>query len=84
MTSQGCKQTCRWGTPARIFDGPVMHSVAETRLAIKRAAKGPERARLENLLTSQACLCWSCGKRCGKAEAARLSQEAEFVNAQRR
>lgn len=80
-----CKQACRWTTPARVFDGPVMHKVCDVQTAIKKAFKGsPERARLENLLTSQAVLCWSCGKRCSKGEAAELSRDAEFVNAQRR
>jgi hypothetical protein len=80
-----CRQACRWGVPAKVFDGPVMHSVDAVRLAAKRAAKGSaEKARLENLLTSQAVLCWACGKRCSKGEAAQLSHDAEFVNAQRR
>lgn len=80
-----CKQSCRWGTPAKLFDGPVMHDASAVRLAVKRAAKGsPEKARLENLLQSQQLLCWSCGKRCSKGEAAQLSHAAEFINAQRR
>ena len=76
--SQTCKQACRWGTPARIFDGPVMHDVSAVRLAARRAAKGsPEKDRLEALLTSQESLCWSCGKRCSEGEAAQLSHEAK-------
>jgi hypothetical protein len=72
-----CKQACRFGTPARIFDGPVMHDVSAVRLAAKRAAKGsPERDRLQRLIDTQARLCWSCGKRCSEGEAAQLSHEA--------
>jgi hypothetical protein len=72
-----CKQACRWGVPAKIFDGPVMHKVSDVQSAIKRAAKGsPERARLEGLLASQQRLCWTCGKRVSEGEAAKLSHEA--------
>jgi hypothetical protein len=80
-----CKQTCRWGTPAKLFDGPVMHKVCDVRSAINRAAKGtPERDRLEALITNQARLCWTCGKRVSIGEAAKLTHEAAFIDAQRR
>ena len=73
-----CKKACRWGVPARIFDGPVMHEASAVRLAAKRAAKGsPERARLEGLVINQARLCWTCGKRCSEGEADQLSHEAK-------
>lgn len=80
-----CKQACRWGIPAKVFDGPVMHSVDAVRLAVKRAAKGSEaRRRLEALLTSQARLCWTCGKRVSEGEAAQLTYETKFTDAQLR
>lgn len=72
-----CKQACRWGSPARIFDGPVLHDVSAVQLAAKRAPKGPEKDRLLMLIHSQARLCWTCGKRCSEAEAAQLSHEAK-------
>jgi hypothetical protein len=76
-----CKQACRWGTPARIFDGPVLHKVGDVEKALKHAPKGsPEKARLEALLTSQQRLCWCCGKRCSEAEAAKLSGEAKAAS----
>ena len=72
-----CQKACRWGIPARIFDGPVLHKVGDVQKALKHAAKGsPERDRLQALLTSQQVLCWTCGKRCSKGEAAGLSHEA--------
>lgn len=84
MAVSQCKQACRWGTPAKIFDGPVMHEASAVRLTLKRAGKGsPEAARLAALLTSQQKLCWACGKRCSEGEAAQLSHEAKFIEAQR-
>jgi hypothetical protein len=78
-----CKQACRWGTPAKLFDGPTMHSVDAVRLAAKRAASA-EKARLEALITSQQRICWCCGKRCSIGEAAQLTHEAKLIEAQRR
>lgn len=72
-----CKQACRWGTPAKIFDGPTMISREDVRKAIKRAFKGPEKDRLEALLTGQARLCWTCGRRCSEAEAVQISERAK-------
>ena len=78
MAVSQCKQACRWGTPARIFDGPVMHDVSAVTLAAKRAPKNsPEKDRLLMLLHSQSKLCWCCGKRCSEEEAAKLSGEVE-------
>lgn len=83
--STTCKQVCRWGTPAKIFDGPVLHKVCDVQLALKRVPKGsPERDRLQALLNGQQKLCWSCGIRCSEGEAAKLSYEARFIEAQRR
>lgn len=82
--SKECRNACRWGAPANVFDGAKMISREDVRKAIKRAFKGPERDRLEALLTSQSKLCWSCGKRCSEAEAAKLSYEAKFIEAQLR
>jgi hypothetical protein len=80
-----CKQACRWGVPAKLFDGPVMHSVDAVRKAAKRAAKGSaEKDRLEALMASQQRICWTCGKRVSISEAAQLTHEAEFIAAQRR
>jgi hypothetical protein len=71
-----CKRTCRWGHPARIFDGPVLHKVGDVEKALKNAPKGsPEKDRLQALLDTQQRLCWCCGKRCSEAEAAKLSSE---------
>lgn len=72
-----CKRACRWGTPANIFDGPAMIPIATVRIAIKRAAKGPEKDRLQAMLDNQARLCWTCGRRCSKAEAAQFSERAK-------
>jgi hypothetical protein len=78
MMSKTCKQACRWGIPARIFDGPVLHKVGDVEKALKHAPKGsPERDRLQRLLDTQQRLCWSCGKRCSEGEAAQLSHEAK-------
>lgn len=77
-----CKRACRWGAPAKVFDGPTMISRDDVRKAIKRAFKGPERDRLEALLTGQARLCWTCGRRCSEEEADRLIREARFIDAQ--
>jgi hypothetical protein len=72
-----CKNACRWGTPATLYDGPAMRTVAETKLALKRAAKNsPEAARLQVLLTNQSRLCWTCGRRCSEAEAVQISERA--------
>lgn len=75
-----CKQACRWGAPAKIFDGPAMVSREDVRKAIKRAAKGPEKDRLEALLTSQSKLCWTCGRRCSEAEAVQISERAAIAS----
>jgi hypothetical protein len=81
MMSKTCKQACRWGIPARIFDGPVMHDVSAVQLAAKRAPKNsPEKERLQALVTNQARLCWTCGKRCSEGEAAQLSHEAKAAS----
>jgi hypothetical protein len=73
-----CKQQCRWGFPAKIYDGPVMTTVEAAKLKLKRAARNsPEADRLKNLLASQEVLCWTCGKRCSKGEAAELSRIAQ-------
>lgn len=72
-----CKNACRWGTPANVFDGPVMISRDDVRKAIKRAAKGEEKDRLQAMLDSQARLCWTCGRRCSEAEAVQISERAQ-------
>jgi hypothetical protein len=75
-----CKNACRWGTPANVFDGPVMIPVASLRIAIKRAAKGEEKDRLQDLMTSQSRLCWTCGRRCSEAEAVQISERARAAS----
>jgi hypothetical protein len=72
-----CKNACRWGAPAKVFDGPVMISRDDVHKAIKRAFKGPEKDRLEALLQAQSKLCWTCGRRCSEAEAAQISERAK-------
>jgi hypothetical protein len=85
MAMSNCKQACRWGVPAKLFDGPVMISREDVRKAIKRAPKGsPEKDRLEALMVNQARICWTCGKRVSVGEAAQLTHEAAFIDAQRR
>jgi hypothetical protein len=75
-----CKNACRWGAPAKIFDGPVMRTVPDVRLELKRTSKGPEKDRLAALLTSQARLCWTCGRRCSEAEAVQFSERARSAS----
>jgi hypothetical protein len=71
-----CKNACRWGTPAKVFDGPVMLKVCDVQTRITKTGKGPERERLKALLTSQQKLCWTCGRRCSEAEAVQISERA--------
>jgi hypothetical protein len=75
-----CKNACRWGVPAKLFDGPAMISRDDVRRAIRRAFKGPEKDRLEALLTDQARLCWTCGRRCSEAEAVQISERAKAAS----